>query len=86
MSFKTIFFAMFLVLVGLFIYSYFFRKKELGLSRVEADYFNMIKEYRNSPESVDKNKLKELAIQYGMLKGLAPQEIEIMISKDIPNL
>lgn len=82
MPFKYVFFSMAIVLILLFIFTHFFRKKEISLSKVEADYFTILREYQTkaSPELL--LKAKSLAQTYGQLKGLNPSDIEEMIKKD----
>ena len=71
-----------LVLILLFVFSHFFRKKEISLSKVEADYFILLRNYQKSPTPELLNKAKSLASTYGQLKGLNPPEIEQMIKRD----
>ncbi len=82
MPFKYVFFSMAIVLILLFVFSHFFRKKEISLSKVEADYFTVLRNYQTAPTPELLNQAKSLAETYGQLKGLSTPEIEQMIKRD----
>lgn len=84
MTFKTIFFLMFGVLVLLFIITHLTRKKSKNLSQFEILYYEKTMLFKKSPsDSQLLEQAQEAAKLYGQAKGLSSLEIEQMIKNDL---
>lgn len=83
MSFKTVFFLMFAILLGLIFYSRIFRKKEKELMEFEVSYVEALSKFKNKPEEALKTSAINQGKAYGKLLGLSEAETETMINNDL---
>jgi signal transduction histidine kinase len=84
MTFKTIFFLMFAILVLLFVVTYFTKKKSKNLSQMEIMYFEKAMKFKKSPQDQTLlQEAQEAAKNYGQAKGLSENEIQQLIQNDL---
>lgn len=74
---------MVLTLIGLFILTHFYRKKEKAISIIEARYYMTLKSYRENASPEIKQELDLLARQYWGLKGKTEQESDRLLEDDL---
>lgn len=84
MSFKTIFFLMFAILVLLFIVNFLNRKKSKNLSLQEALYFEKVLAFKKQPSNTELlEQARQAAQAYAQAKGLSQKEAQAMVQNDL---
>lgn len=83
MTFKTVFFSMVLVLIALFIFSHFFRKKEKIRTKLEGDYYLALREFKKTQDPKLKQDVIDMGLKYGLVLGLDQEQAQAMVQKEL---
>lgn len=86
MNAKMIVILMMLVLLALFIWSKFFRKKELIVSKLEAESFEAIKLWQKSQTAELKQDALEKVTALYLARGLSKEKAELQAQKQFTSL
>ena len=83
MSMKVIGISMMLVLIGLFIFTKFYRKREINITKLEADFAEALKLYKKEPNEENKKDFEDKAQSFATAVGISENKIPEFIDKTL---
>ena len=83
MDIKAIVFSMMIILPALFIFAGIYRRKETSNEKLEARYFELMKQYHNNPSDQLMKEIRTLAFDMGKNRGMSQEETEKKFENDL---
>lgn len=83
MDIKTIVFSMMIILPALFIVAEIYRRKETTNEKLEARYFELMKQYHSNPSDQLMREIRTLAYDMGKGRGMSQEEAKKKFENDL---